>query len=363
MSSAKLRKNYVVKRQGVVKAARIKNPNYGTTSAELYLGMIENKDKVIKSKKFVEYVAPTVSLDVGGVDDYQYSEEDGDDDISVSGSLNGLKRGIDYDDDDDDDYDIDDTRHKRIRTDETIDDNYRERRLIELNKKDDINTHDTPRPLHPPSLANIREKYASLESEKDEEKQKVIAQFSMIAKMYPNEKIPHVTMSTDLAFMKNEYETIIRNLRIDGNHQKYKQMLTIGFYVVEYCLGKFFKLKMGGFANEQIRNMDRYDRLLIEIGHKNYIPNAPERFPVEVRLLGMVLIQTVFFLVVKQVSFGAKDATAAGGLFGFVSSLMNPSSSTKMDSDMPHETNTQTETTSSTTEQKSKMSGPKPNVE
>jgi hypothetical protein len=134
------------------------------------------------------------------------------------------------------------------------------------------------------------------------EKREYLAKFNMIQKQYPRATIPHLSMQTDLEFMKNEYDSVLQRLSIDDKHQRYRQYMTMLFYGAEVFLGKFFKLDMAGYAEQQIQNMDKYDKLLIELCHKNYIPDASEKFPVEVRLLGLVVIQTAVFLIMKKVS-------------------------------------------------------------
>jgi hypothetical protein len=58
-------------------------------------------------------------------------------------------------------------------------------------------------------------------------------------------------------------------------------------------------------------------QMLIELGDKHYIPNAPEKFPVEVRLLGVVLMQTVLFIIMQKV--GAVLSNTGGDSNPFMS--------------------------------------------
>ena len=129
-------------------------------------------------------------------------------------------------------------------------------------------------------------------------------------------------MNTDLGFMKNEYERIIKDLKIDSKYQQYKQFLMISFYGIEFILGKYCKLNMENYASEQIKNISVYDRFLIEIGHKHYIPDAPERFPVEVRLIGMIAIQTAVFLVMQKITNTLSTKSGGSDLFGMIGALM-----------------------------------------
>jgi hypothetical protein len=72
---------------------------------------------------------------------------------------------------------------------------------------------------------------------------------------------------------------------------------------------------MQGFTQQQIISMNTYDKLLIELGEKSYIPQG-SNWPVELRLLGLVLINVAFFI------FGKIILKKTGGNFmGMVNSM------------------------------------------
>ena len=58
--------------------------------------------------------------------------------------------------------------------------------------------------------------------------------------------------------------------------------------------------------------MQQYEIFLIEIGEKNYIPEG-KKWPVELRLLGFVLIQAVAFTASKMIL--KKTGTNLMGMF------------------------------------------------
>jgi hypothetical protein len=73
--------------------------------------------------------------------------------------------------------------------------------------------------------------------------------------------------------------------------------------------------------------MEVYDKFLVEMGYKHYLPDAPERFPVEVRLLGMIVVQTAIFLIMQKISSsfsigGNGGGGGGGGLLNMFSSAM-----------------------------------------
>ena len=57
---------------------------------------------------------------------------------------------------------------------------------------------------------------------------------------------------------------------------------------------------MEGFAQQQIASMSSYDQLLIELGEKTYVPEE-SKLPVEIRLLGMIVVNAAIFIVSKMI--------------------------------------------------------------
>ena len=82
---------------------------------------------------------------------------------------------------------------------------------------------------------------------------------------------------------------------------------------------------MTGFAQSQLVNMNKYDALLIELGEKHYIPSGSQ-WPVEVRLLGLIFMQTALFIISKQFLGGFGNM----GGFGLPTQSTTQKKSTKM---------------------------------
>jgi hypothetical protein len=255
--------------------------NYGNTSQELYLGLIENKNKVVKEKLHIDYIAGAVSLD---------------------NNTTSLKRSFE-----DEDGELS-SPPKRTKVDQ------HSSRLDELDGKTSTDVTENK----PPSIADIKQKYAAIDQKNNDDKRKMLAKFSLMKEMYPTAVLPYMNMSTELEYMKNEYEILMRRLRIHDKTVQYKQFLAFAFYGIEFILGKFAKMNMEGFAKSQIANLTQYDRLLIELGHKHYVADAPETFPVEIRLIGMILINTAIFIVMQKVT-----ASISGSSFSNLTNMLS----------------------------------------
>jgi len=77
------------------------------------------------------------------------------------------------------------------------------------------------------------------------------------------------------------------------------------------------KLDFEGFTMQQMLAMNKYERLLIELGEKSYVA-GDSKFPVELRLLFMLVINAALFLVGKLVLRNAGPAMSSvfGNIFG-----------------------------------------------
>jgi len=195
-------------------------------------------------------------------------------------------------------------------------------RLKELLDGDDDEDNVTPKngtskPMNvklPPSLAELEKsgqitrKREAVDvadmSEVDTEdlKREYLFKFDILRKSFggANSSIPEFTIHSDLQTIKKTYESTLRTLTLDRTVGQYKQYMTYGFGMIEFLFGSFFNFDMAGFSTQQQLNMSQYEYLLVELGEKSYVPTG-SKYPVEVRLLFVVILNTAFFLVTKIV--------------------------------------------------------------
>jgi hypothetical protein len=175
------------------------------------------------------------------------------------------------------------------------------------------------------------------EQEEEDLKRELMFKIDLLKKSYPNSTIPEFSIHSEYSTMKKTYDSTVKRLSLDSTVDNYKTYLIGAFMGCEFVLGNYLGFDMEGFTQQQILTMSTYDTLLIELGEKSYIPQG-SNWPVEIRLLGLVLINVAFFI------FGKIVLKKTGSNFiGMLNSMNNKSAS---------------QTTSSIPAQKRRMKGP-----
>lgn len=134
------------------------------------------------------------------------------------------------------------------------------------------------------------------ERDEQEKKRDLLNKFSKLKKEYHNVHIPNHTEHTDLITLQKDYSSIKKQLEIDAKSLRYKQWLLYSFLGLEILLlnfGSFDDIR--GFYNYQKNCINQYESLLFELGEKNYIQDE-KKWPVEIRLVGVVAMNAAFFI-------------------------------------------------------------------
>jgi len=177
-------------------------------------------------------------------------------------------------------------------------------------KRGYVDTSDSKDRIDPTSYSSLQE---------EEEKREMLFKFEMLKKSYPNANIRQdFTVKSDLKTIKTAYEMSVRRLSMDTTVEKYKSYLMAGFMATEYAFGHFLGLDMQGYTQQQILQMNQYEKLLIELGEKSYVPDGVSKFPVEVRLLFLILMNAAIFVGSKMLM-----AKTGANLLNMVNSMNN----------------------------------------
>lgn len=300
----------------------------------LYLELIENPNKVQQRLINKDYVP-----EHGISDDSQHHEELEHDDSSLSDDSNNYyseQTNNDYDDnDDDDEHNNTDIDSKSFNSSSNDSNSNLSNRLKQLLSDEPTKKYTTsiPRSIHrsmnrsssskqykysntntAPTLSELEDKgqfqrkkqfpnldYDDFTNNDDNEKRELLFKFDLLKKKYKNSHIPDFTIHTDLNTMSKVYDSTLRRLSLDSSVENYKNYLIGGFMLVEFILGNWLKFDMQGFTQQQIINMNSYEKLLIELGEKSYIPGG-SKWPVEVRLIFLIIINAAFFTVSKLIT-------------------------------------------------------------
>ena len=147
----------------------------------------------------------------------------------------------------------------------------------------------------------VKQVHANItEEEEEDKKREILFKFDLLRKSYKGADIPDFNIHSDYRLMVKSYESTVKRLSLDTTVESYKTYLIGGFMLIEYILGSWFRFDMQGFTQQQILTMSSYEKLLIELGEKSYVPEA-KQWPVEVRLLFLIIINAGFFIVSKMI--------------------------------------------------------------
>ena len=195
--------------------------------------------------------------------------------------------------------------------------------------------------FRPNDIREIRQP-TKFEQEEEDLKRELMFKIDLLKKSYPNSTIPEFSIHSEYNNMKKTYDSTVKRLSLDSTVENYKTYLIGAFMGCEFVLGNYLGFDMEGFTQQQILTMSSYDTLLIELGEKSYIPQG-SNWPVEIRLLGLVLINVAFFI------FGKIVLKKTGSNFmGMLNSMNNKSAN---------------QNTASVPQQKRRMKGPEISID
>jgi len=172
----------------------------------------------------------------------------------------------------------------------------------------------------------VDDPYAGLTEEEIEKKkkEKYLWKFTTLKKKYKNPSIPipDYNEHTDLYTLKSNYKKVYKEILLDDNVETYRTWLMGGFMAMEFVCTQWLGIDLTGFTPQQGKIMHKYNPLLIELGEREY-NTWGSNLPVEVRLIGMVVIQAGLFYLGRVVA--SRFGTTVSDLFkGFTGQPPEP---------------------------------------
>jgi hypothetical protein len=177
--------------------------------------------------------------------------------------------------------------------------------------------------LPPPNVPN----YSGMSAEEQaQHRANFRTRFGILRNAWPNYHIPDVPDDMPLEQIHAQYDIYVRHIHISRDVDQYKVYLVIMWLLIELFCTKI-GLNIGGYTVSQMRSMNKYERLLIELGETNYKSSGGEaashsNWPVEVRIFFMALVNAVTFIIIKMLAnyIGENMATTiVDGLSSYLS--------------------------------------------
>jgi hypothetical protein len=144
--------------------------------------------------------------------------------------------------------------------------------------------------------------------------------YQILQKSWPEYKFPNLDekmVYSNPQFIVDTYNKSVERIQIDMDVNQYKIALIIMFLVIEVVCVKFLGLDAGGYTLSQIKAMNRYEKLLIEIGEKRLL-TGESSWPPEVRILFIGLLNCGLFILMKYLS-----SVLGPDLVGYISPIVN----------------------------------------
>lgn len=294
----------------------------------LYLELIENKDKIHQDFVGKEWVPRKIPEEIYIDNFYRQGGNDYDDNAYESTDISDISETDDLSDSDlesevnqskkDKISDVSSDISSRLKDllDDIGDDEYFSQSSVSDKYSQRRDKNGTPIDHEPPTLSELKQsggyvpqqEFVNLDQyndtdniqDEDEQKREILFKFDLLRKSYPVSFIPEYNIHTDLNILKRAYQDNVRRLSLDSSVENYKTYLIYGFMACEFLFGNYFGFDMKGFTQQQITSMSSYEKLLIELGEKNYVPEG-SKWPVELRLVFLILMNTAFFIVSRSI--------------------------------------------------------------
>ena len=170
--------------------------------------------------------------------------------------------------------------------------------------------------------APVRPNYATMTPEqKAGMRMKFNFKFDSLREAYPTWKIESPPADADLDQIHDVYEDCVKKIMISLNSSQWKVYLLLMFVGIEVFGIKVLGLDFRGYTMSQYRLMNRYDRLLIELGERYYIQGASQ-WSIETRFFVMAATSAAVFIFAKYLAKWLGGDAMAEQIQGAIESLL-----------------------------------------
>jgi hypothetical protein len=225
----------------------------------------------------------------------------------------------------------------------------RQNPLTPLQRQNPLTPPQRQNPLTPPQRQNPQQKKIKPQPVKTEGKPNIPTysemsetdqgriredfriKFGILRSSFNHLNIPLPTEQESLETIHAKYDQYIRHIHVSGSVDQYKIYLIILFLGIELFCTKILNLDMGGFTINQLSSMNRYERLLIELGERNY-NSGSSSWPVEIRILVIALVNAIIFLIVKTFA-GFLGPDVANMIQNIITNILSGNSQPKVKED------------------------------
>lgn len=164
-----------------------------------------------------------------------------------------------------------------------------------------------------------------------------VAKFNILREAWPNQRFPEITPEMPLEEVHAQYDVFVKQIYVNQGADGYKVYLVILWLAIEAFLCKILKLNAGGYTVYQMNSMNKYQKLLIELGENDLKATggviAQSTWPVELRIFGLALINALFFIAIKWLS-GFIGENMANNIMNTLSSYLSGGNGMQMAQEM-----------------------------
>lgn len=144
------------------------------------------------------------------------------------------------------------------------------------------------------------DKPSTADMDSETRKRQYMVKLNLLKKTYPNDNIEIPSITASETMMKAQYDNFLALKASDENIDRYRKFMTYGFLGMEFILKSKLGLPADGLAREQLSNMDQYNRMLVEMGERKYMPTG-EGMPVEMRLVLSMAMNSAIFVAMRKI--------------------------------------------------------------